>query len=156
MKTIPRLRLNKKGLLLFMRAQVSAQIATFVDFILSIFLNQWAEMYYVYATFIGTITGGMINCGINYKWTFRQTNSKLRYIVPKYILVWTGSILLNIGLTYLLTEWLMQQGLIACFDSVGRAFVSAKTVVSVFVALAWNYTLQKNFVFKRIIYKNNQ
>lgn len=50
---------------MFIRAQLSAQIATFVDFLISILLNQCANVYYVYATLIGSISGGLTNCAIN-------------------------------------------------------------------------------------------
>jgi hypothetical protein len=40
---------------MFIRAQLSAQIATFVDFLISILLNQCANVYYVYATLIGSL-----------------------------------------------------------------------------------------------------
>ena len=85
---------------MFIRAQLSAQIATFVDFLISILLNQCANVYYVYATLIGSISGGLTNCAINYKWTFQTEDCSPIPVIIKYTLVWIGSIGLNLWGTY--------------------------------------------------------
>ena len=154
---------NGRGFLMFIRAQLSAQVATFVDFLLSITLNQLG-VYYVYATFIGSLTGGLVNCTINYKWTFHTDDCRPANVMMKYILVWTGSICLNIWGTFLLTELL--SGRIGFFGlSESLAFVIAKMIVAVSVAILWNYNLHRVFVFKdahlnkmfkKRIYKKNQ
>lgn len=65
----------------------------------------------------------------------------------KYIIVWIGSIGLNLWGTYLVTEFLTQQeSFIAVNQS--TAFIIAKISVSVMVAVLWNYNLHKTFVFK--------
>ena len=69
---------------MFIRAQLSAQIATFVDFLISILLNQCANVYYVYATLIGSISGGLTNCAINYKWTFQTEDCSPIPVIIKY------------------------------------------------------------------------
>ena len=94
---------------MFIRAQLSAQIATFVDFLISILLNQCANVYYAYATLIGSISGGLTNCAINYKWTFQTEDCSPIPVIIKYTLVWIGSIGLNLWGTYLLTEFLTLQ-----------------------------------------------
>lgn len=132
---------------MFMRAQLSAQIATVTDFLLSILLNQFLGMYYVYATLIGSITGGLVNCIINYKWTFRTDDCSPANVLFKYILVWIGSIGLNLWGTYLLTEFLlMQSGFIQLNSS--TAFILSKVIAAVMVAVLWNYNLHRTFVFK--------
>ena len=85
-----------KGLFMFLRAQLSAQIATLVDFAVSIVLNEWFNVYYVYATLCGSISGGVTNCVINYKWTFHTTDCSPYFVMFKYILVWLGSIGINL------------------------------------------------------------
>ena len=132
---------------MFIRAQLSAQIATFVDFLISILLNQCANVYYVYATLIGSISGGLTNCAINYKWTFQTEDCSPIPVIIKYTLVWTGSIGLNLWGTYLLTEFLTLQN---SFISINQstAFIIAKVSVSIMVAILWNYNLHKTFVFK--------
>lgn len=132
---------------MFVRAQLSAQIATFVDFLLSIALHQWCDVYYVYATLYGSITGGLVNCVLNYKWTFRTDDCRPANVMVKYILVWLGSIGLNLWGTYLLTEILSSPtGYLALGESL--AFISSKVTIALLVAVFWNYQLHRTFVFK--------
>lgn len=133
---------------MFMRAQLSAQVATVTDFLLSILLNQFAGVYYVYATLAGSIAGGLVNCIINYKWTFRTDDCSPIHVLFKYILVWIGSIGLNLWGTYLLTEFLMiQDGLLRFHPS--TAFITSKVIIAIMVAVLWNYNLHRTFVFKQ-------
>lgn len=136
-----------KGLFMFLRAQLSAQIATFIDFIVSIMLKEWCGVYYVYATLCGSITGGLTNCAINYKWTFRTTDCSPYYVMFKYILVWLGSIGINIWGTYLLTELLKGQPNMPLLGE-SSAFIIAKIIIAVMVAVLWNYNLHRMFVFR--------
>ena len=61
---------------MFLRAQLSAQMATIADFLVTILLVRLFEVYYVYATWRGAIYGGIVNCVINYKWTFKSKGKK--------------------------------------------------------------------------------
>lgn len=63
---------QKGGVFMFLRAQLSAQMATIADFLVTILLVRLFDVYYVYATLAGAIYGGIINCIINYKWTFKS------------------------------------------------------------------------------------
>ena len=135
------------GILMFIRAQLSAQVATIADFLLSIALNQLFGVYYVYATFFGALTGGLINCTINYKWTFHTDDCRPAWVMFKYVLVWSGSIALNTFGTYLLTEMVVHNA-----EAFGiketPAFIFSKIVVAVAVAVLWNYNLHRKFVFR--------
>jgi putative flippase GtrA len=126
----------KHELWLFSKAQVTAQLATLTDFGVSILLYELFGMWYVAASFIGAVSGGIVNCLLNYRWVFGSDGQKKRYVALKYLLVWTGSILLNTGGTYALTELS------------GHYFVIAKAIVSVAVALLWNYQMQRFFVYR--------
>lgn len=132
---------------MFIRAQLSAQVATVVDFFISIVLNRWFGIYYVYATLTGAVSGGMVNCTINYKWTFHTDDCSPAHVMFKYVLVWLGSIGLNLWGTFLLTEFLKAQtGYFHLNDS--AAFIGSKAVVSGAVAVLWNYNLHRTFVFR--------
>lgn len=120
----------------FCKAQMTAQLASIVDFAVSLFLAEVCNIWYVTATFLGALSGGITNCVSNYKWVFENEGLKKRNVAYKYFLVWTGSILLNTGGTYLLTE------------ISGQYFIYAKLLVSVMVGLLWNYQLQRFFVYK--------
>lgn len=86
---------EKGGIFMFIRAQFSSQVASTTDFLVTILLVKLFRVYYVYATFTGSVCGGIVNCIINYKWTFKSKECKKRHVIVKYLLVWIGSILLN-------------------------------------------------------------
>ena len=122
----------------FVKAQLSAQVATLVDFLVSLLLAEVLGMYYVVASFLGALIGGLVNCGVNYRWVFNAEGLKKKYVVLKYFAVWTGSILLNTLGTYSLTELS------------GQYFLIAKALVAVCAAVLWNYQLQRLFVYRDI------
>ena len=94
-------------------------------------------VWYVWATAIGAISGGVVNCSVNFLCVFDNTDElRKRYMVLRYFFVWIGSIALNIVGTYILTEWS------------GQYFVLMKIVVAVCVGVLWNYQLQRRFVYK--------
>lgn len=120
----------------FCKAQLSAQVATLVDFSMSFLLAAVGGLWYVTASFLGALSGGIVNCAVNYRWVFHAAMLKKRYVVLKYLVVWTGSILLNTAGTHLLTVW------------TGQYFIFPKVVVAVIIALLWNYPLQRTFVYR--------
>ena len=103
LRKVARMISQKGGFFMFLRAQLSAQMATIADFLVTILLVRLFEVYYVYATLAGAVYGGIVNCVINYKWTFKSTGKKTNVAV-KFILVWVCSIWLNTWGTYALTE----------------------------------------------------
>lgn len=120
----------------FTKAQASAIIATTVDFLLSLFAYEVCGINYVVSSFIGALSGGIVNCVVNYRWVFGSDGQHKRYVALKYLIVWTGSIVLNTAGTYLLTEL------------TGSYFIWSKAVVSVVVAFLWNYQMQRFFVYR--------
>lgn len=125
----------KNAVITFGKAQISAWIASFVDFAVTIILAQFAELWYGYSTFIGALMGGITNCIINYKWVFHPDSINKRYMAARYMMVWTGSILLNTFGTLALTE------------ATGVSFIIVKAAVAIAVAVLWNYQMQRLFVF---------
>ena len=122
---------------LFSKAQLSALVATVIDFGMTVILAELVGVWYVWATAIGAISGGVMNCSVNFLWVFDNTDElRKRYMVLRYFFVWIGSIALNIVGTYILTEWS------------GQYFVLMKIVVAVCVGVLWNYQLQRRFVYK--------
>lgn len=120
----------------FGKAQVSAWIASIVDFSITVGLSQLFNLWYGYCTFTGALMGGIINCLINYKWVFHPDDVKKKSIATRYMIVWAGSIGLNTFGTLTLTEL------------TGINFVVIKAIVAIAVAILWNYQLQKLFVFR--------
>lgn len=142
---------------MFIRAQFSSQIASITDMAVTIVLTSFVNIYYVVGTFIGAVCGGIVNCVINYKWTFKADGVKKKHVVAKYILVWIGSILLNTLGTYLLTEFLDRSTwVIAHFSCILEyIYIFAKLFVSLMVGFIWNYNLQRVFVYRNIEIKKH-
>jgi putative flippase GtrA len=138
---------KRHQLFVFLRAQLSAQFATLADFILTYVCFQWLGIYYVIATSIGAITGGIVNCVINYKWAFATKDCQFKWVFFKYILVWVGSFLLNVGGVYLLVE-LLKHHTYLWERASGFYLIIAKIIVSVLVSVGWNYVLHRYFVFQ--------
>ena len=153
----------QRNLYTFLRAQLSAQFATLTDFTLTYTCFQWLGIHYLLATTIGTSIGGLINCLINYKWAFATKDCQFKWVFFKYILVWIGSFVLNVGGVYLLVE-LLQDYTHLWEKASGFSLIIAKVIVSALVSVGWNYVLHRYFVFQdahilnRIqqIFKNNE
>lgn len=144
-----------KGIFTFLRSSVSSQIASWIDMGVCFVFYAWVfialgkdPMRSFLATAIGLVAGGVVNCCINYKFTFRAGNCSVKAVAVKYFLIWGGSFILNIAGTTILTHLL--QG-ITWFEHIGikadGLFAAARLSVSLIVSLAWNFLLQKNFVY---------
>lgn len=62
----------------FVKAQLSSYVASLVDFLVTILLVKLSGLFYLYATFSGSVAGGMVNCVINYGWVFHADDCKKR------------------------------------------------------------------------------
>ncbi|MDR0892676.1 MAG: GtrA family protein [Mediterranea sp.] len=146
---------QKGGFFMFLRAQLSAQMATVVDFVVTILLAQLFNMYYVYATLVGAIYGGIVNCVVNYKWTFKSDGKK-RYIALKFVLVWLCSVWLNTWGTYALTESMAKipwvRNTLSHYFS--DFFIVPKMAVAVVIAVFWNYNMHRYFVYRDIHFRS--
>lgn len=130
----------------FSKAQCSAWVASAVDFAVTLLLVNLSNMWYGYATFIGALSGGLVNCAINYRWVFHATGLKKKYVAMRYMFVWAVSIALNTYGTCMVTEL------------TGLNYIISKAIVAVLVAVLWNYQMQRTFVFhdNRGIKTNNK
>lgn len=144
-----------KGIFTFLRSSVSSQIASWIDMGVCFVFYAWVfmpmgkdPMRSFLATAIGLIVGGIVNCCINYKFTFRAGNCSVKAVAVKYLLIWGGSFLLNIGGTTTLNHLLQK---IAWLGEIGvrpdGIFAFSRLFISLVVSLAWNFLLQKNFVY---------
>lgn len=145
---------QKGGIFMFLRAQLSAQMATIADFLVTILLVRLFDVYYVYATLAGAIYGGIVNCVINYKWTFKSKGKKT-HVAVKFVLVWVCSVWLNTWGTYALTESLAKIPWVRNTLSLyfGDFFIIPKVVVAIIVALFWNYNMQRFFCLPEYRYQ---
>lgn len=137
----------QRNLYTFLRAQLSAQFATLTDFTLTYTCFQWLGIHYLLATTIGTSIGGLINCLINYKWAFMTKDCQFKWVLIKYIIVWGGSLALNVFGVFIVFEILKDNVREwELFD--GFYLILSKIFVSFLVAVGWNYTLHRYFVFR--------
>lgn len=134
----------------FLRSVVSSQTASWVDLGLSFVLFAWVGMAAWASTALGAVAGGVVNCIINYKFTFHADGCPWRAVVVKYTMIWLGSLLLNTFGTQLLYDliknwdWLEHIG----FKRDGY-FAAARLLVSLLVSWCWNFALQRCFVYRR-------
>lgn len=134
-----------RWLIQFLEAQTSSVLSTFVDFAVTAILVEFAGIWYVIANIIGAISGGSINCIVNYNWAFKGSEQRKRTIFYRYIMVWFGSIFLNTAGTTLLANIMSHDGTPKGLNVV----MIAKIIAALLVAFFWNFPMQKKFVYKK-------
>ncbi len=143
------------GIFTFLRSSISSQIASWIDMgvrmIFFAFVFSGLPQFYRsnLSVAIGAICGGIINCCINYRFTFHAKGQSVKAVGVKYFLVWTGSLLLNMyGTTFAaggLSHW---RFLIDIGFRPDGIFAASTLMVSLIVSLGWNFVLQRNFVYR--------
>ena len=135
----------------FLRSAVSSQASGWVDLIVGFVMFQWIfnQHFSWLATGIGVVAGGIVNCIICYKFTFRAENCPWKAVVVKYAMVWIGNLILNSGGTQLLyiifEKWNLLDDL--GFTPAGY-YGAARVIMSLLVSWFWNFILQRNFVYR--------
>jgi putative flippase GtrA len=121
----------------FKKAQIASVLATAVDFLVMRLIVQIAGLPYVVpASAIGTVLGGITHFLVSRGWVFRAGEGRWKVHLGKYLLVWTGNLLLSVSVLYLLTH----------YTSIN--YLVAKIGIAIGLAVFYNYVLQKKFVFK--------
>ena len=133
-----------------LRSSVSSQLCGWIDTLLSFIAFSFLGFTPFLSTAFGAFIGGILNCSINYKFTFHAEGIDWRIALTKYLFVWTGSLLLNSFGTQIIYhlfgdwDWLVETTGITK-DGI---FLAARLFVALMVSLCWNFLLQRNFVFK--------
>lgn len=146
---------NGGGIFTFLRSSISSQIASWIDmgtsFIFFAFVFSGLD-YLIRSNLsvaVGAVCGGIVNCCINYRFTFHAKGQSVKAVAVKYALVWIGSLLLNMyGTTFfgkLLSHWTFLTDMGFRPDGI---FAASRLTVSLAVSLAWNFVLQRNFVYR--------
>lgn len=120
----------------FAKAQAASFIASLVDYGITIFCVEYLLFWYVAGSSTGTIIGGITNFSLGRNWVFRGGERERHIQLFRYLLVWTGYLLLMTFGVFLLTHF-------GHFN-----YLVSKTTLSLFLAVAYNYPLQKRFVFR--------
>lgn len=140
---------NDNVVFTFIRSSISSQISSWTDMIVSFCMFAWVLHVAWLSTAIGAVCGGIVNCIVGYKFTYHATGVSKRAVAVKFIMVWFGSLVLNsVGtevLTHLLEKWTWLETI--GFKPDGY-FAAARLTVSLIVSLAWNFVLQRTFVFR--------
>ena len=122
-------------MLRYFKAQASSLTATCVDFLVTLLAMNFLNSWYLVASIIGTISGGMVNFYINRNWVFDASSKALKWQAFKYVLVWIVNLILVTLGVYLLTH----------FFNIN--YMLSKVLVSITVGISYNYYMQKLFIF---------
>lgn len=120
----------------FAKAQVASFLASLVDYFITILCVEILGFWYIAGSTTGTILGGITNFSIGRHWVFRGGERERHIQLIRYLIVWTGYLILATLGVYLLTHF-------GNFN-----YLISKMSVSLFLAIAYNYPLQKKFVFR--------
>lgn len=137
------------------RSIISSQAASWLDLISGFILFALAGMSAFWSAAMGAVAGGVLNCIINYRFTFHAAGCPWKAVAMKYTVVWIGSVLLNsfgTDLTYkILTGWHVAEDIGISNDA---CYATARLFVSLAVSLVWNFLLQRIFVYRHTRFDN--
>ncbi|MCZ4222936.1 GtrA family protein [Pedobacter rhodius] len=119
----------------FLKAQTSSFIASAADFLITLVTVKFFGWYYLPGSISGTVSGGVLNFYINRNWVFDAKSKNYGLQVLKYLLVWTGNLMLVTTGVYLLTH-------LFNFN-----YLLSKIASSVLIGITYNYIMQKQFIF---------
>lgn len=120
---------------MFYKANIASLSASLCDYLLTIALVK-LKFDPLFSSILGNVFGGLINFLICRHWVFEARNNSVADQSKKYLLVWTGSLLINALGLYLLINVLKVP------------YIIAKIIASLAVSFAYNYPIQKRYVFK--------
>lgn len=118
----------------FGRSQLTALLATVVDYGSLLAMVEWGGVYYVVAVGIAAFLGALTNFFANRHWAF-HSQGKLGGEMSRYVLVSAGSLGWNVFLVWVVTEF------------IGLPYYWSKLAVAIVVGIVWNYPLQRFWVF---------
>lgn len=93
-------------------------------------------VWYVLATALGALTGAVVNFLLGRFWSFEAQDKPPQGQAFRYAVVSVGSLLLNAGGVYAITEW------------GGLKYGYSKLIVSLLIGFFFNFPLQRHYVFK--------
>lgn len=120
----------------FIKAQAASLIASGVDFLMTVLFVELVQLKEVLSAALGTISGGMVNFSLGRYWVFKSAEKPIPLQAVKYLVVWIGNLLLNIG------------GMTFMIHYVHANYMVSKILISLLVGVFYNYLLQGKFVFK--------
>jgi len=119
----------------FVKAQVASLSASIIDFLTTLVCTQVFHFWYVVGSVVGTTVGGVVNFMMGRNWVFGSKEKNINIQILKYVLVWSGNLLLTTGGVFLVTHYLHVN------------YILSKIIVSGTVGTGYNFLMQKKFVF---------
>lgn len=153
-KAVGKTLLQSKSLVpTFLRSALSSQASGWVDLGVGFVFFHWVFMNDMHlswlATAIGVVAGGIVNCILCYKFTFRADNVPWKAVVVKYFLVWIGNLILNSAGTQLLYMLFNHLPFLEDWGFKPAGYYSAaRLLMSLLVSWFWNFVLQRNWVYR--------
>lgn len=122
----------------FYRYNVSAILATAVDFIVLSILNLGLGVNYVVATALGALAGAIVAFLLGRNWAFVNKEGKITTQAIKFLTTSFVSMLLNTG------------GVVFLIEVIGiKHILTAKLITSLAVGIFFNFPMQKYFVYQK-------
>jgi len=122
-------------MLTYLKAQASSLVASATDFGVTIIAANLFGWWYLAASITGTVTGGAVNFYVNRKWVFESESTAIKWQILKYVLVWTGNLIIVTAGVFMLTHFF------------NLNYVLAKVLSSILTGVSYNYIMQKQFIF---------
>jgi len=120
---------------LFLKANTASFIASLCDYIVAVILKECFFVQAFSSSVLGTVAGGIINFSICRHWVFKVNKTAIILQSKRYLLTWTGNLVLNALGVYLLL-------------AAGLHYIIAKLITSLIVVIVYNYPIQKKYVFR--------
>ncbi len=120
----------------FVRSQIVSLTATSVDFIISLLLNHFLDIYYVTATSIGSFFGAVTSFMLGRNWAFLNRHGHIRKQVIRFFIINVFSIFANTTGVFFFKE---------NFDI---SFLFSRIIVAVLIGVFFNFFMNRYFVFK--------
>ncbi|HVM87050.1 MAG TPA: GtrA family protein [Puia sp.] len=127
--------INFKIMFTYVRAQAAAIIGSIADFLVSIIFVHVFHCWYIQGNAGGNIIGSVVQFILSRNWVFKATNVNVYLQIVKYVLFWSGNILLQAAGVYFFMHYFHP------------GFILSKIITSVIIGLSYNYLIQKKFVF---------
>ena len=119
----------------FIKAQATSLLASSVDFLVTIIGVSLWHSWYLSASLMGAVCGGVANFFVARTWAFTASSQPIGLQFRRFVLIWLGNAGLNTS------------GLFVATQVLGVHYLAAKLTVSILVGVSYNYFFQKDFVF---------
>ena len=132
------------------RSSMSSQLCGWIETLTSFLVFSLFDLTAWLSTAIGAFVGGILNCIINYRFTFHAVGVEWRVALTKFIFIWAGSLLLNSFGTQAVYSLVKGWSWFENVTGIGEdsIFLASRLFVALTVSLCWNFLLQRHFVFR--------